>query len=155
MDSRAESVDKKVARIDGELQKYKQQMSKMRDGPAKNAVKQKALRLLKQKKQYEGQGTMATIHSLFNNFIVVKRARKLSNGPEFWSRTLNQTFLSTELTLFLSRVQLLNNLVFQSREHAKSIFQHGANSHGDSILERHQNHSQCHENGSQRNEKRI
>ena len=30
-------------------------MSKMREGPAKNAVKQKALRLLKQKKQYEAQ----------------------------------------------------------------------------------------------------
>ena len=30
-------------------------MSKMRDGPAKNAVKQKALRVLKQKKQYESQ----------------------------------------------------------------------------------------------------
>ena len=28
-------------------------MSKMWDGPAKNAVKQKALRVLKQKKQYE------------------------------------------------------------------------------------------------------
>ena len=28
-------------------------MSKMRNGPAKNAVKQKALRVLKQKKQYE------------------------------------------------------------------------------------------------------
>jgi len=55
VDSRAESVDKKVARIDGELNKYKQQMSKMREGPAKNAVKQKALRLLKQKKQYEAQ----------------------------------------------------------------------------------------------------
>merc|ERR1712150_41273 len=44
-----------VSRIDGELNKYKQQMSKMREGPAKNAVKQKALRLLKQKKQYEAQ----------------------------------------------------------------------------------------------------
>merc|ERR1712012_1452813 len=55
VDSRAESVDKKVSRIDAELNKYKQQMSKMRDGPAKNAVKQKALRLLKQKKQYEAQ----------------------------------------------------------------------------------------------------
>ena len=55
VDSRAESVDKKVARLDSELNKYKQQMSKMRDGPAKNAVKQKALRLLKQKKQYESQ----------------------------------------------------------------------------------------------------
>jgi len=55
VDSRAESVDKKVSRIDAELNKYKQQMSKMREGPAKNAVKQKALRLLKQKKQYEAQ----------------------------------------------------------------------------------------------------
>ena len=44
-----------MARLDSELNKYKQQMSKMRDGPAKNAVKQKALRLLKQKKQYESQ----------------------------------------------------------------------------------------------------
>lgn len=55
VDGRAESVDKKVSRIDGELNKYKQQMSKMKEGPAKNAVKQKALRLLKQKKQYEAQ----------------------------------------------------------------------------------------------------
>ncbi len=55
VDSRAESVDKKVARLDGELKKYKDQMAKMRDGPAKNAVKQKALRVLKQKKQYEAQ----------------------------------------------------------------------------------------------------
>ena len=48
-------MDKKVARLDQELAKYKQQMSKMRDGPGKNAVKQKALRVLKQKKQYESQ----------------------------------------------------------------------------------------------------
>ena len=73
MDSRAESVDKKIARLDAELRKYKvktfqfmlsliltsrniqDQMSKMREGPGKNAVKQKALRVLKQKKQYENQ----------------------------------------------------------------------------------------------------
>ena len=73
VDSRAESVDKKIARLDAELRKYKvtevqlksnliltswniqDQMSKMREGPGKNAVKQKALRVLKQKKQYENQ----------------------------------------------------------------------------------------------------
>ncbi|CAB4054295.1 CHMP5 [Lepeophtheirus salmonis] len=55
VDSRAESIDKKVARLDAELRKYKDQMSKMREGPAKNSVKQKALRVLKQKKQYEAQ----------------------------------------------------------------------------------------------------
>lgn len=55
MDSRAEGVEKKIARLDVELKKYRDQMAKMRDGPAKNAVKQKALRVLKQKKQYETQ----------------------------------------------------------------------------------------------------
>ena len=48
-------MDKKIGRLDAELKKYREQMSKMRDGPAKNAVKQKALRVLKQKKQYESQ----------------------------------------------------------------------------------------------------
>ena len=55
VDSRAESIDKKVQRLEQELVKYKDQMKKMRDGPAKNAVKQKALRVLKQKKMYETQ----------------------------------------------------------------------------------------------------
>lgn len=35
VDSRAESVDKKIARLDVELVKYKDQMKKMRDGPSK------------------------------------------------------------------------------------------------------------------------
>ena len=44
-----------MKKLDAELMKYKDQMSKMRDGPAKQAVKQKALRILQQKKMYEGQ----------------------------------------------------------------------------------------------------
>lgn len=50
MDERGDSIEKKVAKLDLELKKYKDQMAKMREGPAKNAVKQKALRVLKQKK---------------------------------------------------------------------------------------------------------
>lgn len=75
VDSRGESVDKKIAKLDADLVKYRDQMKKMRDGPGKNAVKQKALRyvfnfcriilifilyfifssILKQKKMYENQ----------------------------------------------------------------------------------------------------
>jgi len=55
VDSRGESIDKKIGRLDVELGKYKEQMKKMREGPAKNAIKQKALRLLKQRKMYESQ----------------------------------------------------------------------------------------------------
>lgn len=55
IDGRGESIDKKIGRLDAELKKYKDQMKKMREGPAKNMVKQKALRVLKQKKMYENQ----------------------------------------------------------------------------------------------------
>lgn len=40
MDARAESVDKKISRLDAELMKYKDQMKKMREGPSKvNVIK--------------------------------------------------------------------------------------------------------------------
>jgi charged multivesicular body protein 5 len=52
IDERGDTIEKKMAKLDAELKKYKDQMSKMREGPAKNAVKQKALRVLKQKKMY-------------------------------------------------------------------------------------------------------
>lgn len=55
IDSRGESVEKKIAKLDQELAKYREQMKKMRDGPSKNMVKQKALRVLKQKRSYENQ----------------------------------------------------------------------------------------------------
>ena len=47
IDSRMESVEKKTHHID---EKLKGLMSKMRDDPTQNDVKQKALRLLSQKK---------------------------------------------------------------------------------------------------------
>lgn len=55
VDGRAETIEQKVAKLDVELKKLKDQMLKMREGPAKNGVKQKAMRLLKQRKMYESQ----------------------------------------------------------------------------------------------------
>lgn len=54
-DSRVDSLDKKIIQLDNELVKFKQQMSRMRDGTGKNAVKRRAMTVLKQKKMYEGQ----------------------------------------------------------------------------------------------------
>jgi charged multivesicular body protein 5 len=54
-DERSDSISVKVRKLDAELMKLKDQMNKMRDGPAKNTVKQKAMRVLKQKKMYESQ----------------------------------------------------------------------------------------------------
>ncbi|KAI3323890.1 putative SNF7 family protein [Xylariaceae sp. AK1471] len=55
LDTRISSVDVKVASINAELQTYQTKMSKMRDGPGKTALKQKALKVLQRRKQYEAQ----------------------------------------------------------------------------------------------------
>lgn len=55
VDARATNIEEKIAKLETELRKYREQMSKMRESPAKNSVKQRALRVLKQKKAYEQQ----------------------------------------------------------------------------------------------------
>ncbi|CAL8099941.1 unnamed protein product [Orchesella dallaii] len=55
VDKKAEDIEKKSAQCEAELRKIREQMKKMREGPAKNALKQKALRVLQRKKAYETQ----------------------------------------------------------------------------------------------------
>lgn len=72
MDGRGESIDKKIAKLDAELVKIKNQMKKMRNGPSKNMMKQKALKILKQKKMYVFKlitVTVTTKKLILNNFL--------------------------------------------------------------------------------------
>lgn len=46
LDTRIESIDVQLAKINAELQTYQQRISKMRDGPGKNALRQKVSRSL-------------------------------------------------------------------------------------------------------------
>ncbi|KAI0901052.1 hypothetical protein F4806DRAFT_450929 [Annulohypoxylon nitens] len=55
LDSRISSFDVKIASLNAELGTYQSKMSKMRDGPGKNALKSKALKVLQRRKQYESQ----------------------------------------------------------------------------------------------------
>ncbi|KAF5200726.1 Charged multivesicular body protein 5-like [Thalictrum thalictroides] len=58
INKRGETVDEKIKRLDTELSKYKEQLKKTRPGPAQEAVKARAMRVLKQKRMYEGQRDM-------------------------------------------------------------------------------------------------
>ncbi|CAO3668945.1 unnamed protein product [Umbelopsis vinacea] len=53
-DLRTDAIEVKIRKLDAELTRYRDQM-KMREGPAKKSVQQKALRVLKQRKLYESQ----------------------------------------------------------------------------------------------------
>eukprot|EP00003_Mantamonas_plastica_P003941 TRINITY_DN130_c0_g1_i10.p1 TRINITY_DN130_c0_g1~~TRINITY_DN130_c0_g1_i10.p1 ORF type:complete len:205 (-),score=50.83 TRINITY_DN130_c0_g1_i10:714-1328(-) len=55
VEQRIEGLNSKIRKLDLEAKASYDQMKKMRDGPSKNRVKQKALKALKQKKQYEKQ----------------------------------------------------------------------------------------------------
>ncbi|KAG2179637.1 hypothetical protein INT44_006485 [Umbelopsis vinacea] len=54
-DVRSDAIEVKIRKLDAELTRYRDQMKKMREGPAKKSVQQKALRVLKQRKLYESQ----------------------------------------------------------------------------------------------------
>ncbi|KAK6203361.1 Snf7 family [Scheffersomyces amazonensis] len=55
LDERVGALDVKLTKINAELSTYQQKISRIRDGPGKNALKQKALKLLRQRKQIEAQ----------------------------------------------------------------------------------------------------
>lgn len=45
----------RLSKLNAELQAYQQKLAGMHDGPGKNAIKQKALKVLQQRKMYESQ----------------------------------------------------------------------------------------------------
>ncbi|KAJ9487676.1 hypothetical protein VN97_g5640 [Penicillium thymicola] len=55
VDTRVSSIDVKLAALNSELSTYQNKIAKMRDGPGKNALRQKALKVLQRRKQYEAQ----------------------------------------------------------------------------------------------------
>ncbi|KAK9459616.1 Snf7 family [Lipomyces oligophaga] len=55
LDTRISEIDVKLSKLNAELATYQQKMSRMSDGPGKNAYKQKALKVLRQRKLIEAQ----------------------------------------------------------------------------------------------------
>jgi charged multivesicular body protein 5 len=55
VETRIETIDVKLSKLTAELTTYQTRLSKMRDGPGKTAIKQKALKVLQQRKMYEAQ----------------------------------------------------------------------------------------------------
>ncbi|KUI58310.1 Charged multivesicular body protein 5 [Cytospora mali] len=55
VDSRISTIDVKLASLNAELTTYQTKLSRMREGPGKTALKQKALKVLQRRKAYEAQ----------------------------------------------------------------------------------------------------
>ncbi|GME89243.1 hypothetical protein B5S28_g1533 [[Candida] boidinii] len=55
IDERVSTLDIQLSKINTELTTYQQKLSKLREGPGKNAIKARAMKLLRQRKQIESQ----------------------------------------------------------------------------------------------------
>ncbi|RWR97076.1 vacuolar protein sorting-associated protein 60.2 [Cinnamomum micranthum f. kanehirae] len=58
INKRGDTVEEKIKKLDAELTRYREQIKKTRPGPAQDAVKARAMRVLKQKRMYEDQRDM-------------------------------------------------------------------------------------------------
>uniref|UniRef100_A0A166C3K1 Charged multivesicular body protein 5 n=1 Tax=Daucus carota subsp. sativus TaxID=79200 RepID=A0A166C3K1_DAUCS len=83
INKRGESVDEKIKRLDAELARYKEQIKKTRPGPAQEAVKSRAMRVLKQKRMYEGQRDM-----LYNQTFNLDQVAFASEGIKDAQQTM-------------------------------------------------------------------
>lgn len=56
-------MEEKIKKLDTELTRYREQIKKTRPGPAQEAVKARAMRVLKQKRMYVIHPTSTSISS--------------------------------------------------------------------------------------------
>ncbi|KAG7757257.1 hypothetical protein KL947_002885 [Ogataea haglerorum] len=126
IDERAASLDVKISKLNAELATYQQKMAKMRDGPGKTAVKQRALKVLKQRKQLEAQKdqldaqswnisqAQMTTENLRNTMITVD-ALKSSN------KVLKRTYGKIDIDKIEALQDEMLDLIDQSNELQDSL----------------------------------
>ncbi|XAR53537.1 hypothetical protein NMG60_11022131 [Bertholletia excelsa] len=83
INKRGETVDEKIKKLDAELARYKEQIKRTRPGPAQEAVKARAMRVLKQKRMYEGQRDM-----LYNQTFNLDQVSFASEGIKDAQQTM-------------------------------------------------------------------
>lgn len=84
INKRGESIDEKIQKLDVELARYREQMKRTRPGPAQDAIKARAMRVLKQKKMYEGQRDM-----LYNQTINLDQVAFATEGIKDAQQTMS------------------------------------------------------------------
>lgn len=101
-------MDEKIKRLDSELSRYKEQIKKTRPGPAQEAVKARAMRVLKQKRMYEGQRDML-YNQTFNLDQVAFAAEGIKDAQQTMSalKTANKELKGMMKTV---KIQDIDNL---------------------------------------------
>ncbi|XP_022765584.1 vacuolar protein sorting-associated protein 60.2-like isoform X1 [Durio zibethinus] len=84
INKRGDTVDEKLKKLDAELCRYKEQIKRTRPGPTQEAIKARAMRVLKQKRMYEGQRDM-----LYNQTFNLDQVAFASEGLKDAQHTMS------------------------------------------------------------------
>ncbi|KAJ7554850.1 hypothetical protein O6H91_05G012200 [Diphasiastrum complanatum] len=84
INKRGDTVDEKIKKLDAELIKYREQIKRTRPGAAQEAVKARAMRILKQKKLFEGQRDM-----LYNQTFNLEQVSFATEGIKDAQQTMS------------------------------------------------------------------
>uniref|UniRef100_A0A1D1XYA3 Charged multivesicular body protein 5 n=1 Tax=Anthurium amnicola TaxID=1678845 RepID=A0A1D1XYA3_9ARAE len=110
INKRGEGVDDKIKKLDAELARYKEQIKKTRPGPAQEAVKARAMRVLKQRRMYEGQRDMI-YNQTFNLDQVAFAAEGLKDAQQTMSalKSANKELKGMMKTVKISEIDSMQD----------------------------------------------
>lgn len=110
IDERSGSLDAKLAKLNAELTTYQQKMSRMSDGPGKQALKQRALKVLRQRKQIESQKDQLD-NQLWNMTLAAMTTENLKNTMVTVDamKTANKQLKSTYGKIDIDKIESLQD----------------------------------------------
>jgi len=122
VDSRGQAVEQKIAKLDQDLAKYTEQMRKMKPGPAKNGVKQRAMQVLKQKKMYEQQRSQMMAQQFnMEQIMFTQETMKDTADTVNAMKTANKEMKKQFKTMDVSQVEDLQDDMSDMLEQANEI----------------------------------
>lgn len=134
---RGDIADEKIKKLDAELLIFKEQIKKTRPGAAQDALKGRALRVLKQKKMYEAQRDMLYNQSFKLERVSfategIKDARETMAAVKAGSKDLQGTLKILKIDDVDKLQDVITNIVEESNEIQDSLVQgHSAPDHLD------------------------
>jgi len=121
-DSRVSSIEVKIAKLDADLMRYKDQMAKLRNGPGKAAIQQRAMTTLRQRKMYEAQLAQLT-QQVFNMETAAMATENLRNTMATVDamKTANQEIRKQYGKIDIDKIETIHDDMADMLEQANEI----------------------------------
>lgn len=122
LNKRGDSIDEKIRKLDAELVRYKDQLKKTRPGPTQNAIKQRAMRVLRQKKMYENQRDQLYNQSFnLEQISFTQESLKDTQSMMTAMKTANKELKKQYKTMDINKIEAMQDDMYDMMDEASEI----------------------------------